>query len=91
MLQALAGRGLEVTGIDLSEPMLQLARRRLGERGRLVVADITDFDLADTFGGAVSPINTLLHLDPDQLSSHLVSMARHLASSSTRGISSRSA
>jgi SAM-dependent methyltransferase len=78
MLEALAGRGLEVTGIDLSEPMLQLARRRLGERGRLVLADMTDFDLADTFEGAVSPINTLLHLDPDQLSSHLASMARHL-------------
>jgi len=78
MLEALAGRGLDVTGIDLSEPMLQLARHRLGERGRLVVADMTDFNLADTFGGAVSPINTLLHLDPDRLSSHLASMARHL-------------
>ena len=78
MLEALAGRGLDVTGIDLSEPMLELARRRLGDRGTVVRADMTAFDLGETFHGAVCPINTLLHLSPDQLVWHLQCMDRHL-------------
>jgi SAM-dependent methyltransferase len=39
MLDALAGHGLEVTGIDVSEPMLELARRRLDDRVTVVTAD----------------------------------------------------
>jgi len=58
--------------------MVELARRRLGERGTVVVADMTDFDLGRRFDGAVSPINTLLHLTPAQLAHHLECMARHL-------------
>jgi SAM-dependent methyltransferase len=79
MLEALAGRGLEVTGIDLSEPMLELARRRLGDRGALVMADMTDFDLGEVFDCAVCPINTLTLLSPEGLTRHLASIARHLA------------
>ena len=79
MLAAFAQRGLDVTGIDLSEPMLELARRRLGDRGTLVRADMTDFDLGQTFDGAVCPINTLLHLSPDQLVLHLQCVDRQLA------------
>jgi SAM-dependent methyltransferase len=78
MLEALAGRGLEVVGIDTSPEMLELARRRLGARGRLVRADMTEFDLGRTFDGAVVPINTLMHLKPDDLPDHLEAMARHL-------------
>ena len=59
MLEALAQRSLAVTGIDLSVPMLELARRRLGDRGTVIRADMTDFDLGETFDGAVCPINTL--------------------------------
>jgi SAM-dependent methyltransferase len=57
MLEALAERGREVTGIDLSDQMLELARRRLSGRGTVVLADMTDFDLRDVFDGAVCPIN----------------------------------
>jgi hypothetical protein len=39
---------------------------------------MTDFDLARVFDGAVSPINTLLHLKPDKLRRHLEVMAPHL-------------
>jgi SAM-dependent methyltransferase len=78
MLEALGERGLDVTGIDLSEPMLELARGRLAGRGTVVRADMTDFDLGLTFDGAVCPINTLLHLNPAGLARHLTCMDRHL-------------
>jgi SAM-dependent methyltransferase len=78
MLEAFARRGIAVTGLDVSEPMVEFARSRLGEGADVVVADMTDFDLGRTFEGAVCPINTLLHLSPDGLARHLECMARHL-------------
>src|SRR5437016_6070098 len=66
MLEALAERGLEVFGLDASQAMVALARARLGGRGEVIVGDMTDFALGRTFDGAVSPINTLLHLTPDE-------------------------
>jgi SAM-dependent methyltransferase len=78
MLAAFAGRGVEAVGIDLSPEMLELARRRLDGTAEVVSGDMTDFDLGRTFGGAISPINTLLHLTPEQLAAHLGCMARHL-------------
>jgi SAM-dependent methyltransferase len=78
MLAAFASQGLEVTGIDSSPSMVELARERLRGRGRVVLADMTEFELGRTFDGAVSPINTLLHLTPAQLRRHLEVMVRHL-------------
>ena len=81
MLESIAGRGVEVVGIDLSPAMLAFARRRLtrfGERASVVEADMADFDLGRTFDGAICPINTLLHLSPEQLAAHLERMADHL-------------
>jgi SAM-dependent methyltransferase len=78
MLEALAQLGLEVTGIDISEPMLELARNRLGERGTVALFDMADFDLETTFDGALCPINTLTLLSPDALARHLACMADHL-------------
>jgi SAM-dependent methyltransferase len=78
MLDAFARRGVDVAGIDTSQPMLELARGRLGEQADLRAADMTNFDLGRTFDAAVSPINTLLHLTPEQLARHLECMARHL-------------
>jgi SAM-dependent methyltransferase len=77
MLAAFADRGVEVAGIDLSPQMIELARERLGERGTVVLGDIADFDLGRTFDGGVCPINTLLHLTPEQLARHLDCTARH--------------
>jgi SAM-dependent methyltransferase len=82
MLEALARRGLAVTGIDISEPMLELSRHRLaaaGLSGTAVAADMTSFDLGRVFDGAVCPINTLLHLPPRALEAHLRAMVRALA------------
>lgn len=78
MLEAFARRGVEAVGIDVSAAMLELARRRLGGSGEVLEADMTDFDLGRRFSGAVSPINTLLHLTPEQLARHLDCLARHL-------------
>jgi SAM-dependent methyltransferase len=78
MLDSFARRAVEVVGIDLSPQMVELAQRRLGERGHAALADMTDFDLRRTFDAAISPINTLLHLKPVQLARHLDCMARHL-------------
>jgi SAM-dependent methyltransferase len=77
MLAAFADRGVDVAGIDRSAEMLALARRRLGDRGLLALADMTEFELGRTFDGALCPINTLLHLSPDALARHLECVARH--------------
>jgi SAM-dependent methyltransferase len=78
MLEALADRGCQVVGIDRSPRMVELSRRRLGTRGDVVEADMTQFDLGRTFDGAVCPINTLLHLSPAELERHLHRVAQHL-------------
>ena len=78
MLEALANRGTEVVGLDLSPELVAIARSRLGTAGDVVEGDMTDFDLGRTFHGAVCPINTLLHLTPDELALHLRCVVRHL-------------
>jgi SAM-dependent methyltransferase len=78
MLAAFARLGVETTGIDLSPQMLELARARLGADAVLHTADMTDFDLGRVFDGAISPINTLLHLTPLELALHLERTAHHL-------------
>ena len=82
MVEELAGRGLDVVGIDISPAMVAAARRRLDSAGAaatIVLADMCDFDLGRDFDGAVCPINTLGHLRPPDLVRHLACMGRHLA------------
>ena len=82
MVEELAGRGLDVFGIDISPAMVAAARRRLDSAGAaatIVLADMCDFDLGRDFDGAVCPINTLGHLRPPDLVRHLACMGRHLA------------
>ena len=81
MLVAFARRGVEVVGFDLSEPAVEIARRRtapFGTMANVAVADMADFGLGRRFGGAICPINTLGHLSRAQLAAHLDCMARHL-------------
>ncbi len=81
ILEALARRGLRVTGIDNSPQMLRLARDRLAAAGleaELVAADMTAFDLGRRFDGAVCPINTLMHLSREATYAHLRAMAAAL-------------
>ncbi|MEX2210877.1 MAG: class I SAM-dependent methyltransferase [Gaiellaceae bacterium] len=77
LLAALAERGLEVTGLDLSEQMAAYARERV-PGADVVVADMTDFDLGRRFDGATCAISTVSLLSPDGFVRHLDAMARHL-------------
>ena len=69
VLVPLARAGHLVTGLDASEPMLEVARRKLvaagpvaTERARLVVGDVREFDLAASFDLALIPVNSFAHL-----------------------------
>ena len=42
------------TGVDITSSMLDIARKRLGEWGKLVEADVIEMDLQNTFDIAVS-------------------------------------
>ena len=46
LLALLAGSGFALTGVDLSEAMIDQARRRLGGRAALVVADARSLPLS---------------------------------------------
>lgn len=80
MLAAFAERGVEAVGIDLSPTMVEIARKRLGSLpANALEADMTDFDLGRTFGGAICPIDSLALLEePDLTLKHLNCMASHL-------------
>ncbi len=82
-----ARAGLEITGLDLSQPMLDVCRARLAAeaeevRGRvqLVHADMRAFALDRTFALATLPFRPFQHLltTEDQLAC-LSSIRRHLA------------
>jgi SAM-dependent methyltransferase len=76
---ALALLGYTVHGIDVSDAMLALARRKVDQRVALTRADMRDFDLGARFDLVIAPINTFMHnltLD-DQLAA-LACIKRHL-------------
>ena len=65
------GQDYQVTGVDLSAPMLQYAEENASgyvERGqaRFVQADASDFRLDQTFGLVVSTFDALNHLDGEE-------------------------
>lgn len=80
----LAQAGFEITGVDISEAMLAIARRKavqanVAERIALVQADIRDFTLDREFHMAFCAVNSFMHLTtlPDQLAA-LRCWHRHL-------------
>jgi SAM-dependent methyltransferase len=61
----LAQQGFEVTGLDVSRPMLDHARKKAEAEGVLVLwveADFRDFSLGRRYGLVLLPFNTLAHL-----------------------------
>lgn len=69
LVAALAGAGAEVTGLDLSETMLSMARERVAalppevrDRVTLVKGDMADFDLGRTFRLALIADNAFREL-----------------------------
>lgn len=64
-----ARAGVEITGLDLSEPMLEVCRMRLEQepaevqaRAELVQADMRQFDLGKTYSLATLPFRPFQHL-----------------------------
>ena len=43
LAEQLLARGLRYVGVDLSAPMVEAARRRVGDRGEIVLADLNDY------------------------------------------------
>ena len=62
---ALARRGLKVTGLELSEKMLERGRKfaaRENTSVNFVLGDMTDFKLEQQFPLIIAPFNVLMHL-----------------------------
>jgi SAM-dependent methyltransferase len=85
ILLEIAKGGFEVTGLDSSEEMLAIARDKVAaeptsvrDRVSLETQDIADFQLAERFGLAILPYNTLMHLNPPGLAFCLGCVHRHL-------------
>lgn len=83
MFPAFARRGVEVTGVEISEAMVRRARARMSREGlpepRILVGDMADFELEEPCDGAICPINTFGYLlTPEKAASHLDCVARHL-------------
>lgn len=80
----LAGRGAEVTGVDLSPTMIgeaqgRAVKRGLAQRCRFEVQDLAQLDAQGSYG-LVLGVTVLQHiLDPQAVQSALARMARHLA------------
>lgn len=78
----LAKAGFKVTGIDISESMLDRARTKTSEEGLGVVwvkADIRDFALGQKFSLIIFPFNTICHLlNLEDLEACLACVKAHL-------------
>jgi SAM-dependent methyltransferase len=61
MARALTERGFRVTGVDVSEQMLRLARQNV-PAGEFIRADARSFRLPPIFHGALSTFNSVAHL-----------------------------
>ncbi len=80
----LAGRGAQVTGIDLSPTMIAEAKRRAQTQGvqdrcRFLVQDLAQLDAGETFDLIIG-VTVLQHiLDPQALQAAIQRMSEHLA------------
>ncbi|MFG0261852.1 MAG: class I SAM-dependent methyltransferase [Novipirellula sp. JB048] len=82
LVAEMAARGYELTGLDLSQPMLDYLRKRLSRRkldARLVLGDMTEMEFPHRFDAAFCTFNTFRHLlrEADAVA-HLRSVAAHL-------------
>jgi SAM-dependent methyltransferase len=83
---ALAEAGHRVTGLDISERMLERCKRKLGrlpaearERAHLVQGDMTRFDLGAKFRVVIIPFRPMQHLlEVEEQMACLESVRRHL-------------
>jgi SAM-dependent methyltransferase len=95
LLATLVAQGAQGVGIDISRPMLRLARRRLAERSRgaaylVVQADMREFALREPWGGAFCAVGSFGHLTTfDDAARHLRAMRRALAPGATYAVQLR--
>jgi SAM-dependent methyltransferase len=77
----IARAGVPVVGLDLSESMLEVARKRAGEtRVEYLLGDMRDFELGRRFALIFIGRNSLLHLHSmEDLLGLLAAVRRHLA------------
>lgn len=84
LVAALAARGYQVTGYDLSAPSLEYSRRRLARRGlgaRLIRADMADFRPARPVDAAYCTFDSFRHLLTEEAACrHLECVATSLRS-----------
>jgi len=82
LVAAMAARNYQVTGLDLSEAMLDYLKRRLKRRGltaERICGDMTSMRFAKPFDSAFCTFNTFRHLTREQDAlAHLRSVADHL-------------
>jgi SAM-dependent methyltransferase len=79
LLARLADEGFDVTGLDLSETMLQLARRETKGRVRLIRGNMSDFHLGREFGLVLIADNSFRELETrEQLLGCLRCIREHL-------------
>ena len=80
----MASRGYDVTGLDLSQSMLDYLEQRLGDQGlraNLVLGDMTAMDFEQKFDSAFCTFNTFRHLTTSiDAVKHLRSVADNLRS-----------
>ncbi len=83
VLIPLAAAGHPIAGIDIDPAMLQIAKARLGGQTRqevqLILGDMRDFRLGQTFGLIISPCNTFSTLSPADQTKTLERVQHHLA------------
>jgi SAM-dependent methyltransferase len=83
LLIPFAEGGVDIVGIDISEPMLALARKKAARWGveiDVMQADVRDFDLGRTFKCIFFPANAMHHLLTRQdVERCLACVRRHLA------------
>ena len=78
----LAQSGLKVTGVDINDAMLAVAKQRMGTRKGLTLkrGDMTDLDLKQTYALVTVPLGGVQHLaSVDAFVDAIAVMARHLA------------
>ena len=82
LVAGMAAKGYELTGVDLSQPMLDYLKRRLQRRGlsaELSCGDMTCMSFAEKFDAAFCTFNTFRHLtDEASAEKHLRNVADHL-------------
>lgn len=82
MAEMLRQEGCEVTGVDISPAMIEVARRKAAKRrspNRFEVADARDFDLGETFDAAFSWFDSLNNiLEPEGLLAAFRRIAAHV-------------